>query len=86
MNRLIQENDIYALFKPNGTAQLHVADIDQLPRVEAEPVVHAAWVYKRIFGSDWSMLCCSHCLETEGAHSTYDYCPNCGAKMDAEGF
>lgn len=34
MARLIYENDVYALFKPNGTAKLHVGDIDRLPRIE----------------------------------------------------
>ena len=29
----IKDTDVYALFQQNGTAHLHVADIDQLPRV-----------------------------------------------------
>lgn len=33
---LIHEKDIYALFKENGTAQLHVGDIDTLPRYNVE--------------------------------------------------
>lgn len=33
--RLIAENDIYALFGRRGMAELHVADIDLLPRVDA---------------------------------------------------
>lgn len=38
MGRLLDENDVYALFAPNGTARLHVADIDVLPRVDAVKV------------------------------------------------
>lgn len=38
MGRLLDENDVYALFAPNGTARLHVADIDVLPRVDAVEV------------------------------------------------
>lgn len=37
--RLIAENDVYALFDRNGTARLHIADIDLLPRVDAVEVV-----------------------------------------------
>ena len=33
---LIHENDIYALFEENGTAKLHVGDIDTLPRYNVE--------------------------------------------------
>ena len=39
MERLIDENDVYSLFNENGTARLHVADIDTIPRVDAVPVV-----------------------------------------------
>lgn len=38
MGRLLDENDVYALFASNGTARLHVADIDVLPRVDAVKV------------------------------------------------
>ena len=36
--RLIDANDVYALFDKNGTARLHVADIDVIPRVDAVEV------------------------------------------------
>ena len=44
MGRLLDEDDVYALFAPNGTARLHVADIDVLPRVDAVEVVHGRWI------------------------------------------
>ena len=34
MNKYIKESDVYALFPDSGVRYLHVADIDQLPRVE----------------------------------------------------
>ena len=37
--RLIDANDVYALFDANGFARLHVADIDTIPTVDASPVV-----------------------------------------------
>ena len=59
--------------------------IDKCPTADVQEVVHAAWVWKE-FGDIYGgvVLCCSECLETEGAHMGYDYCPNCGAKMDKE--
>ena len=36
---LVDVNDIYSLFNENGTARLHVADIDTIPRVDAVEVV-----------------------------------------------
>ena len=44
MGRLLDEDDVYALFAPNGTARLHVADIDALPRVDAVEVAHGRWI------------------------------------------
>ena len=37
--RLIDVNDVYSLFKPNGTATIHVADIDVIPIIDAVPVI-----------------------------------------------
>ena len=89
--RLIAENDIYALFGENGMARLHVADIDVLPRVDAVEVVHGEWT---IIEDDWNdevIYECSVCkeafvtLDGEPMGKLYNYCPNCGAKMDGDG-
>ena len=32
--KLVNVNDVYALFDNSGRANLHVSDIDQLPRIE----------------------------------------------------
>ena len=37
--RLIDVNDVYKLFDKNGFARMHVADIDQIPRVDAVEVL-----------------------------------------------
>ena len=96
MGRLLDENDVYALFAKNGTARLHVADIDALPRVNAVEVVHGRWIRKQIGkypGAD--EVCCSICGDFVGvvcsdtafeeAKTGLNYCSNCGAKMDLEG-
>ena len=84
--RLIDANDVYALFDKNGTARLHVADIDVITRVDAVEVVHAHWY------AHHGITICSHCqamfdtdltmLQVPSTWNMPNYCPNCGAKMD----
>lgn len=55
--------------------------IEQLPAVDAAPVVHGTWMNNGIHGS---VLCrCSECHYDAAAYS-FRYCPMCGAKMDGE--
>ena len=58
--------------------------LDELPAVDAVPVVHGRWV------SDESDVL-FHCSECEAQiesswnyEESWKYCPNCGAKMDEE--
>lgn len=87
MGRLLNENDVYALFAPNGTARLHVADIDVLPRVGTVEVVHGRW--EKQLGIDHCSVC--HKVRPYDVQAdtvnywTCNYCPSCGAKMDLEG-
>ena len=82
MGRLLDENDVYALFAPNGTARLHVADIDALPRVDAKEVVHGRWLYEPVeftYEKDIKRSVCGRYVD-----EPENYCPNCGARMDLE--
>lgn len=85
MGRLLNEDDVYALFVPNGTARLHVADIDVLPRVDAKEVVHGRWISyldgEHIMPDVYFK--CNRC-GSRGHRLRWHYCPNCGAKMDLE--
>jgi DNA-directed RNA polymerase subunit RPC12/RpoP len=92
--RLIDANDVYSLFNRNGTANLHVADIDLIRRVDAVEVVHGEWSIIEDDYDDATILECSVCEvsfrfdEYDGLlpqAQTYHYCPNCGAKMDLKG-
>lgn len=57
-------------------------EIDNAPTVDAEPVRHGQWEYVDYGGfGNWH---CSHCREICITNGDYDYCPNCGARMDAE--
>ena len=78
MPRYIDENEIYKLFNARGVAQLHVGDIDVLPRVEVKEVVHGRWIDAREYCGDYM---CSNCDALYGTNK-FNYCPNCGAKMN----
>ena len=55
MDGYIKDTDVYALFQQNGTAHLHVADIDQLPRVgDSVYYVHDRDVYQIDHSFFWS--------------------------------
>ena len=78
---LINVNDVYSLFDKSGFARLHVADIDTIPRVNVEPVRHGQWIEYQIP----PIICCSNCdWATDVKEKNFNYCPNCGAKMDLE--
>ena len=64
-------------------------DIDNAPTVDAEPVKHAHWIAVDEYVYRAKEFKCSVCENTvEYGYYTsfcdYNYCPNCGAKMDAE--
>ena len=66
-----------------------VFDINDAPTVDAVPVVHGRWLtWEEQFPGRTprkkSMLgvFCSACHNH--ADNMYNYCPNCGAKMDAD--
>lgn len=47
------------------------------------PVVHGRWIdvrEKRLFGDHYFL--CSNCKSRNGSMISFNYCPNCGAKMD----
>ena len=55
--------------------------IEEAPTVDAEPVRHGHWV------DEIGMILCSECGDAWGTEDeemvrSFNYCPNCGAKMD----
>ena len=54
--------------------------IDDEPTVDAVEVVHARWVDVKELCGDYM---CSNCDALYGTNK-FNYCPNCGAKMDGE--
>ena len=82
MPRYIEENEIYKLFNARGVAQLHVGDIDVLPRAEVKEVVHGQWILKETCGKHTEKFHCSVCNKIPKSLCPETYCPNCGAKME----
>ena len=69
-----------------GTAD-YIYMIEDMPAVEAKPVVHAHWIEQEDGNLD-TYYTCSSCKEDfdliagTPCENLYNYCPNCGAKMD----
>lgn len=55
-----------------------VADFEEIPAADVEPVRHGMW--KRY---STTMMECSLCGKHTARHK-FNYCPNCGAKMELE--
>ena len=62
-----------------GVEAVDMCDIDEAPTIEAEPVRHGRWYWKPI-DERTSERTCSVC--GQGGCDDFNYCPNCGAKMD----
>lgn len=73
---------------PDLTAK---AIVDRAPTVDAVPIVHGRWVIETIDKKERkTSVTCSECeaffsLGLFDFGLCYNYCPNCGAKMDFEG-
>ena len=89
--RLIDANalKIHRMHNAGANHPLDVAyrkDIDNAPTVDAVEVVHA----RNLRADSPSLFECSECGWSDcdtytGDTAEYNYCPNCGAKMDGDG-
>lgn len=67
-----------------------VCDMESIPSEDVVPVVHGKWVYDHtdMASGNFAIVRCSVCGYQAYAIAEYvkqgNFCPNCGAKMDAE--
>ena len=50
--------------------------------IDAQPVKHARWLQRKRNG--YAVLVCSDCEKEKEGYTRTAFCPNCGARMDAE--
>ena len=89
VHELVQSLTKYAWASPDNTGHRVTVDaddvnfgVDKIPAADVAPVVHGRWLQKKhkIFGNAYDYVC-SEC-GCDYALAEYNYCPNCGAKMD----
>ena len=57
--------------------------IDMARTVDAVPVRHGKWIIYPIYPDGGEDVKCSECCQ-RGCAPYWDYCPNCGARMDED--
>ena len=69
------------------TAKKAIRVVEKAPTIEAEPVRHGKWVKadsQQYFRKHYPYFTCSECGYRKDSQKKWDYCPNCGARMDKE--
>jgi hypothetical protein len=97
MERLIDANELIETFRRGFTSDVANAVasvINDAPTVDVSPVVHGEWIDEVIgYGNGLPIHTVWHCSEwcgctiddgTDDPDALPHYCPNCGAKMDAD--
>lgn len=92
--RLIDADALRAVIKNEACdCEVFPWAVDNAPTVDAVVVVHAQWVGLSDGYADgelvydvWNCSECSYCIDdgTDDPTLLPHYCPNCGAKMDAD--
>lgn len=73
-----------ALGRHTGLADCIASEIADIPAADVAPVVHGRWVEKEKydFGIMYDCSLCENRILDNG--HPWNYCPNCGAKMNLE--
>ena len=81
-NDFVRRGDVKCLLE--NTVCLHEelpAQIDIIPAADVAPVRHGRWVFNDELDD---MFHCTVC-DNVAVRNTFNYCPNCGARMDGDG-
>jgi len=57
------------------------------PTVDAEPVKHGKWIKadsQQYFRKHYPLFTCSECGYRKDSQKKWNYCPNCGCRMDKD--
>ena len=89
MDEYIERENAIAWFMPYAhagesiDADVVIPDIKGMKAADVAQVRHGRWLEvreKRLFGEHYFL--CSNCKSRNGLMIPFNYCPNCGSKMD----
>ena len=90
IQRIIEEDTEFPEYDWGTGLSIAKDILERTPTVDAEPVRHGKWMKSTERNKEWWWFC-SNCQEHYFEDDLYinekhfpKYCPNCGAKMDAE--
>ena len=84
--RLIDADALLAEAMEEGAyGYVDAKQIADAPTIDAVLVKHGEWVKKEVYGEAFYLKACSVCGFYHGLTVDYNFCPNCGAKMDGGG-
>lgn len=70
-----------------GVIENVIEGIEKEPTIDAVPVRHGKWVKadsQQYFRKHYPAFTCSECGYRKDSQKTWNYCPQCGARMDEE--
>jgi rubrerythrin len=73
-NKLYENEDLLKVY------QLVTA----MPTIDVEPIKHGKWIKadsQQYFRKHYPAFTCSECGQRKDSQKTWNYCPNCGARM-----
>lgn len=78
--------DCYNGFSDTYDKAMIIDEIDAQPTIDAEPVRHGHWIFEEYPDGYYHSQCslCNSWFVGDAFLNPYNYCPNCGAKMDKE--
>ena len=84
MAEYIERESVLMKLMQDGCCTKNLQSISDMPAADVAPVVHGHWIEKEkySFGIMYDCSLCDNRILDNGY--SWNYCPNCGAKMDEE--